>query len=71
VLANDTTRLASPARASTAELAAKPARSPAMTDEILAEIAEFLSAHRDFLDRYLAAAGGDGIDDVPDDAQPG
>jgi DNA-binding MarR family transcriptional regulator len=43
----------------------------AYPDAILAEIAEFLSAHREFLDRYLAAAGGDGIDDVPDDAQPG
>jgi hypothetical protein len=43
----------------------------AYPDAILAEIAEFLSAHREFLDRYLAAAGGDGIDEVPDDAQPG
>ena|SRR5215472_6554883 len=43
----------------------------AYPDAILAEIADFLSAHSEFLDRYLTAAGGDGIDEVPDDAQPG
>jgi DNA-binding MarR family transcriptional regulator len=43
----------------------------AYPDAILAEIADFLSAHREFLDRYLTAAGGDGIDEVPDEPQPG
>ena len=46
----------------------------AYPDAILAEIADFLSAHRAFLDRYLTAAAAivdDGIDEVPDDPQPG
>jgi DNA-binding MarR family transcriptional regulator len=43
----------------------------AYPDDMLAGIAEFLSAHRAFLDRYLTAAAGGGMDDVPDAAQPG
>ena len=43
----------------------------AYPDDMLTGIAEFLSAHRAFLDRYLTAAADGGMDDVPDDAQPG
>jgi DNA-binding MarR family transcriptional regulator len=46
----------------------------AYPEAMLTAIAEFLSAHRAFLDRYLAAAAeadGGGMDDVPDAAPPG
>jgi DNA-binding MarR family transcriptional regulator len=46
----------------------------AYPDAMLAAIAEFLSAHRTFLDRYLTAAAeadGGGMDDVPDAGPPG